>query len=323
MPEPILKVRNLTVPFLINDRKIPVVDSISFDLFEGETLAIVGESGSGKTTLALSLLRALPEPPALSPIGEAIYKGKNLLTLPIRELKKIRGSKITMIFQDPNASLNPVFTIGDQIQEVIDLHLGWDEEESYERMISALKEVQIRDPHVVLDKYPHELSGGQKQRIMIAMAWIVKPDILIADEPTTALDATIQMEILNLIKEFQHKHRMATLLITHDMGVVAEIATQVLVLYASKSVEYGSKERVLREPAHPYTKALIETLPLKNKELKPIKGSIPSLENRPKGCLFHPRCPFKWERCEKEEVTLYPVKPDQEARCFLYDSDHR
>ncbi len=323
MSNPILKVRNLTVPFQLHGKVVPVVDQVSFDLFEGETLAVVGESGSGKTTLALSLLRALPEPPALLPTGEAMYKGRNLLTLSKRDLKKIRGSKITMIFQDPNSSLNPVFTIGDQIQEVIDLHLYWDEEESYDRMIQALKEVQIRDPEVVLGKYPHELSGGQKQRIMIAMAWMVKPDILIADEPTTALDATIQMEILSLIKEFQLKHRMATLLITHDMGVVAEIATEVLVLYASKGVEYGKKERVLRDPKHPYTKALIDTLPLRNKELKPIKGSIPSLENKPSGCLFHPRCPYKWDRCEKEAVPYFVINPDQEARCFLYDPHQR
>lgn len=317
--EKILEVKNLTVPFLLEGREVSIVDDLSFDLYPGKTLAIVGESGSGKSTLALALVGALPEPPALKPRGQALYKGKNLLDLSRRELNKIRGSKITMIFQDPNASLNPVFTIGDQLEEVIDLHMDLDEDEAYERIIHALREVKLKDPEIILDKYPHQLSGGQKQRVMIAMAILVKPDILIADEPTTALDATIQMEILNLIAELQKTHHMATMLITHDMGVVAEIADDVMVMYASQSFEIGKKQAILEKPAHPYTQALIATLPSRNKDLKPIKGAIPSPLAKPSGCIYHPRCPFKWEACERKKVELYTVKENHQARCLLYD----
>lgn len=317
--EAVLKVRNLTVPFALDGKRVVIVDNVSFDLHKGKTVAVVGESGSGKTTLALAIVSALPTPPSLKVEGEVLYKGQNLVALSTKEKNKIRGSKIAMIFQDPNASLNPVFTIREQMQEVIDLHLDLDEEESEALLVKSLNEVKIDSPLVTLGKYPHQLSGGQKQRIMIAMAIMVKPDILIADEPTTALDATIQKEIIDLIDELKSRLNMATLLITHDMGLVAEVADVVLVMYASQVVEQGDKETVLRHPAHPYTQALIETLPAKNKELKPIKGFIPSPSNKPSGCLFHPRCPFKWERCIKEKVDMYPVREHQEARCFLYD----
>lgn len=317
--EAILKVRNLTVPFTLEGKREVIVDSISFDLYKGRTVAVVGESGSGKTTLALAIVSALPIPPALKVEGEILYKGANLLTLSTKEMNKIRGSKITMIFQDPNASLNPVFTIREQMQEVIDLHLDLDEEASEALLLKSLDEVRIDNPLVTLGKYPHQLSGGQKQRIMIAMAVMVKPDILIADEPTTALDATVQKEIIDLINELKTRLNMATLLITHDMGLVAEAADDVLVMYASQVVEQGEKDTVLRHPSHPYTQALIATLPAKNKELKPIKGSIPSMMDKPSGCLFHPRCPFKWEKCIKERVDMFPVREHQEARCFLYD----
>lgn len=315
----ILKIRNLSVPFALDGKRVLIVDKVSFDLYRGKTVAIVGESGSGKTTLALAIVSALATPPALKVEGEVVYKEQNLLKLSTKEMNKIRGSKIAMIFQDPNASLNPVFTIREQMQEVIDLHLDLDDEKSEALLIKSLEEVKIDQPSVVLGKYPHQLSGGQKQRIMIAMAIMVRPDILIADEPTTALDATIQKEIIDLIDELKTRLNMATLLITHDMGLVAEVADFVLVMYASQVVEQGKKDKVLREPAHPYTRALIETLPAKNKELKPIKGAIPSPSNKPEGCLFHPRCPFKWERCIKEKVEMYFVKEHQEARCFLYD----
>jgi oligopeptide/dipeptide ABC transporter ATP-binding protein len=301
----------------MGNQKAVVVDRLTFDLKAGEVLAIVGESGCGKSTLALSLLQALPIPPALPVEGEAFFEGKNLLKLSPGEMRSIRGSKITMIFQDPSTSLNPVYKVGDQLSEVLEIHTDLDEDEIYEKVIHALDEVKLPNPEIIYQKYPHELSGGQRQRVMIAMAILPEPNILIADEPTTALDVTVQKEIIELLRELQDKRRMACLLITHDMGLVADMAQNVIVMYASEIVEMGSKLEVLRNPKHPYTQALIASLPRVGSPLTSIKGNVPSLGHYPKGCKFHPRCPFAWEKCHEHPPLI--ENENQKVRCWLYD----
>ena len=304
----ILSVKGLTAYY--GDLK--AVRDISFDLFQGRTLAVVGESGSGKTTLALAIVGAHSG----RVTGEIFYKGQ-----PLKSKRKFRGSKVTMVFQDPSSALNPVYTIGWQLLEAINLHFDLDEEEAYNLAIASLKEVQLPNPELILDKYPHELSGGQKQRAMIAMAIVVRPDILIADEPTTALDVTIQMDIIELIRKLQKELGMALLLITHDMGVMAELADDVIVLYAGSAVETGLREDVLEKPLHPYTQALIQASFLKTDaqgRLAAIKGNVPSLNDLPPGCPFHPRCPYAWDRCRHQPVPDYLVQ-NRKVKCFLYD----
>lgn len=306
----------------MGDKDYPVVENVSFNLYSGKTLAVVGETGCGKSLTALSIMRILPSPPALPSIGEVIYKGKNLLTLSEREMRKIRGSKIAMIFQNPGSALNPVYTIGDQLLEVVQLHLNLDEEEAYERIIKVLKEAGIASPHDRLNDYPHQLSGGMKQRIMIAMALICEPDILIADEPTTALDVTIQAQVLDLIKELQQRKGMAVLIITHDMGVVADIADDVIVMYASQGVEKGPVVEIFDQMAHPYTQGLFNSRTARqahNERLLSIKGSVPHLKNYPSGCRFHPRCPYVMEKCKHGVVPNFEINPHHTALCWLYD----
>jgi oligopeptide/dipeptide ABC transporter ATP-binding protein len=306
----------------MGDKAYPVVENVSFNLYSGKTLAVVGETGCGKSLTALSIMRILPSPPALPSTGEVIYRGKNLLTLSEREMRKIRGSKIAMIFQNPGSALNPVYTIGDQLLEVVQLHLNLGEEEAYERIIKVLKEAGIASPHDRLNDYPHQLSGGMKQRIMIAMALICEPDILIADEPTTALDVTIQAQVLDLIKELQVRKGMAVLIITHDMGVVADIADDVIVMYASQGVEKGPVVEIFDQMAHPYTQGLFNSRTAHqshNERLLSIKGSVPHLKNYPSGCRFHPRCPYVMEKCKQGVVPNFEINPDHTALCWLYD----
>jgi peptide/nickel transport system ATP-binding protein len=322
MTKPILSVKNLSTRLEIGKNSYSVVENLSFDLYSGKTLAVVGETGCGKSLTALSIMRILPTPPALPSSGEVIYKERNLLALSEREMRKIRGSKIAMIFQDPGSALNPVYPIGDQLLEVVQLHLNLYGDEALERIVKVLKDAGISSPHDRLNDYPHQLSGGMKQRVMIAMALICEPDILIADEPTTALDVTIQAQVLELIKDLQKKNGMAVLLITHDMGVVADIADDVIVMYASQGVEKGSVDQIFANMAHPYTQGLFNSrtaIQPRKERLRSIKGSVPSLTNYPSGCRFHPRCPYAMDKCRSGVVPQYTIEGDHTALCWLYD----
>lgn len=324
MRERVLEVKNLSTYFQIEQKVVKVVEDLSFNLYQGKTLAIVGESGCGKTMTALSLLRILPHPPALNCTGEIIYKNQNLLDLSEKEMRIIRGGRIAMIFQDPTAALNPVYSIGSQLMEVAELHLGLFGEEAVERCIKSLIEVGIPFPVERFYDYPHQISGGMRQRVMIAMALMCEPDILIADEPTTALDVTIQAQVLDLIRKLQERKGMALLLITHDMGVVAEMADEVIVMYAAQAVERGSVLNIFDRKSHPYTKGLFASrtdINLPREMLRPIKGSVPSASHFPKGCRFHPRCPYVMERCRHGHVPVFSIFGDEahEAKCWLYD----
>lgn len=320
--EPILSVRNLTTPLQIGAKTYNVVERLSFDLRLGKTLALVGESGCGKSLTALSILRILPDPPCLRPKGEVLYKGRNLLDLSEREMRRIRGGSISMIFQDPTTSLNPVYTIGYQLLEVAALHLGLYGDEAVERCIRALEEVGIPAASERLSVYPHQLSGGMRQRVMIAMALMCEPDILIADEPTTALDVTIQAQVLDLMRNLQEKKGMALLLITHDMGVVAEMADDVIVMYTSQAVERGSVYDIFDRMSHPYTMGLFASRPAIGKEkgkLTPIAGTVPPLNQYPEGCRFNTRCPYVMPKCLQGEVPEFQIMKSKEhlAKCWL------
>lgn len=324
MAEPILTVNKLTTRFQIGSYAYKVVEDLSFQLHRGKTLALVGESGCGKSMTALSIMRILPTPPALSIQGEVFYQGKNLLTLAEKEMRRIRGARIAMIFQDPSTALNPVYTVGDQLLEVVSLHLGLYGDEATERMIKALSEVGLASPEQRLREYPHQMSGGMKQRVMIAMALLCEPDILIADEPTTALDVTTQAQVLDLIRDLQARKGMALLLITHDMGVVAEMADEVMIMYTAQLVERGNVFQIFDHPAHPYTIGLFHSRPVLSaaKEiLKPIKGTVPQLHQYPSGCRFHPRCPFVMSKCLHGEVPYFSIEGEtsHESKCWLYD----
>lgn len=322
MNEPILKVRDLTARLQIGSAIYNVVNQISFDLYPGKTLAIVGESGSGKSMTALSLLRIAFSPPSLPSTGEVLYKGMNLLEVSEKKMQKIRGAKIAMIFQDPSTALDPVYTIGDQLMETALLHLPLDEEQAFVRCIEVLESVGIPRPGERMENYPHQLSGGMKQRVMIAMAILCEPDILIADEATTALDVTIQAQVLELIRSMQSKLHMAVLLITHDMGVVAESADEVAVMYAGRIVEHGPVLQIFNAPAHPYTIGLFDSLKrggFEKGQLKTIKGTVPSLQQIPPGCAFHPRCPYAFDKCLTGKVPDFSITQDHAARCWLLE----
>ena len=323
MSDVILSVKNLTTKLAVGGGVFTVVDEITFDLFKGKTLAIVGESGSGKSMTALSLLRILPSPPALPSEGEVLYRDKNLLSIPDRQMQKIRGRGIAMIFQDPMTALNPVYPIGYQIEEVLGLHLGIYGEEAEARVIEALKDVGIPEPERRMLEYPHQMSGGMKQRVMIAMALLCEPDILIADEPTTALDVTVQAQVLELMQDLQKRKGMAIMLITHDMGVVAAMADDVLVMYAGQAIEKAGVHSLFDEMAHPYTKGLFNSRPHMNNlggTLEAIPGMVPSLTNLPEGCRFHPRCKHCFSPCSSGNVPAFPVSetsPGHQVHCWL------
>ena len=321
--EPILQVKRLTTCLQAGSHAFPVVQTISFDLYKGKTLAIVGESGCGKSMTALSIMRITPQPPMLPSEGEVIYKGRNLLTLSEKEMRQIRGGKIAMIFQDPISSLNPVYRIGDQLMEAAELHLGLYGDDAFDRAVQALQEVGVAAPRERMYDYPHQLSGGMKQRVMIAMALMCEPDILIADEPTTALDVTIQAQVLDLIRSLQERNHMAVLLITHDMGVVAEMADEVIVMYAAQDIEKGPVREIFENMAHPYTMGLFKSRPglsTKRGKLEAIKGSVPSVMHYPSGCRFHPRCPFVMEKCRYGHVPEFVAgEQAHEVKCWLWD----
>lgn len=325
---PVLKVRDLTAKLKLGHSLYKVVDKVSFDLKPGKTLAVVGESGCGKSMTALAIMRILPMPPAIAPEGEVIYQEKNLLKIPEKNMRQIRGASLAMIFQDPSNSLNPVYTIGDQLMEVAELHLKLYGEMAYAKVIQALKNVGIPSPEKRFSDYPHQMSGGMKQRVMIAMAIMCEPEILIADEPTTALDVTIQAQVLDLIRELQARNKMALLLITHDMGVVAEMANEVMVMYASQVIESGEVHQIFENPSHPYTMGLFKSRPSYTKAkgaLNTIKGSVPAIQHIPKGCPFHPRCPFVMEKCKRGPVPnfIIALDPLHTARCWLHEKMDR
>ena len=319
----ILRVQDLTTRLKVGQDIWTVVDHLGFSLYPGQTLALVGESGCGKSMTALSLLRILPQPPALPSTGQVIYQGRNLLTVSEREMRHIRGAKIAMIFQDPMSALNPVYTIGNQLIEVAELHLGLYGEQAWLRAREVLEAVGIPEASERLNAYPHQLSGGLKQRVMIAMALMCEPDVLIADEPTTALDVTIQAQVLELIRSLQRKNGMALLLITHDMGVVAEMADEVIVMYVAQGIEHAFVGNLFDHPAHPYTIGLFQSRPsLENRrgKLHPIAGQVPSFRHIPSGCRFHPRCPYVMPKCCRGPVPDFVIEhPSHIAKCWLYD----
>ena len=298
MPQPLLELRNLNVAFNTERAQIRPVRDVSYSIYPGQTLAVVGESGCGKSVTALSILRLIPTPPGKVLSGQVLLEGRDLLTLSEREMRAVRGRDIAMIFQEPMTSLNPVYTIGDQIAEAVTLHQKVGVKQAYEIAEQAMRDVGISDPHRRLHEYPHQMSGGMRQRVMIAMALSCKPKLLIADEPTTALDVTIQAQILELLRKIQRETGMAMLLITHDLGVVAENADVVAVMYASRVVEYAPVEEIFDRPLHPYTQGLLKSVPklgAHSERLVSIPGTVPNPARFPSGCKFHPRCPVTRE----------------------------
>ena len=324
MPTPELLVKNLKVSFSTSKKELIAVRGISYQLNQGEILALVGESGCGKTVSALSILRLIQEPPGKIVSGEILFAGKDLLKLKKKELQDRRGKDIAMIFQDPMTSLNPVLTIGEQIIETLLRHTSLSRKKAREKSFRLLEQVEIPSPKQKLDQYPHQLSGGMRQRAMIAMALSCSPRILIADEPTTALDVLIQAQILSLLKKIKNDTQMSILLITHDLGVVAEVAERVMVMYAGEIVESGSVNDLFRSPLHPYTIGLMESIPTlestqqKLSRLKEISGAVPSLSQVPFGCPFHPRCSAAETRCKTDKPKLKKISQTHSVSCWLH-----
>ena len=318
MSEPILQVQDLKTYFYTDDAIIKAVDGVSYDVRPGETLAVVGESGSGKSVTALSILRLVAEPPGRNVGGRILFKGRNLLECTPAEMRAIRGKEISMIFQEPMTSLNPVYTCGEQIIETLVLHERLDRRAARTRAIEMLGRVGIPSPEQRVDEYPHQMSGGMRQRVMIAMALACRPSILIADEPTTALDVTIQAQILELLKSLQKELGMAVILITHDLGVVAETADRVAVMYAGQVVEYCDVRAAFRRTLHPYTAGLRASLPklgTRQDRLRVIPGTVPNPARFPVGCRFHPRCPVRIEKC-LEDPPFLNFDGDHGSRCW-------
>ena len=322
--EPLLKVRGLRTYFFTETGTARAVDGVDLDIGKGEVVGLVGESGSGKSVTALSVLRLIPDPPGRIVSGSITYKGRDLLKLPLDEIRNIRGQEISMVFQEPMTSLNPVFTIGMQVMEVIQAHEACSKEEAFGRAVQMLELVGIPEARLRMQEYPHHFSGGMRQRVMIAIALACGPALLIADEPTTALDVTIQAQILELILRLKAKQQdAAVLLITHNLAVVAETCQRVVVMYGGKVQEVGPVERLFDAPQHPYTKGLLASLPsldgARTDRLLAIPGSVPSIHNLPAGCKFCTRCDVKVERCETEEPELIEVAPGHLVRCHLLD----
>lgn len=321
----LLQVKNLHTHFLVEGREAHAVDDVSFDIHEDEMLGIVGESGSGKSVTSLSIMRLIPDPPGKIASGEIIFGDRDLLKLSYEEMRKVRGKDIAMIFQEPMTSLNPVFTIGMQVMESVRFHENMDKATATARAIEVLTQVGIPDAERRLNDYPHQFSGGMRQRVMIAMALICKPALLIADEPTTALDVTIQAQILDLMKDLQrHRKGAAILLITHDLAVVAETCDRVLVMYGGQIQEMAPIEEIFDSPQHPYTKGLLNSIPHmqdKGKKLEAIPGNVPSIFDFPAGCRFNNRCSEVTERCKHEIPKLLEISPGHSVRCHLMEDE--
>src|SRR6184192_1819157 len=320
LPAPILQVKDLQTQFLTHDGIVRAVDGVTFDLYPGESLGIVGESGSGKSMTALSLLRLVPDPGKVVG-GKVLFRNQDLLQLSDEEIRDIRGRDIAMIFQDPQSSLNPVLQTGFQIAEAMLAHKKATKKQARQRTIELLKRVRIPAAESRVKDYPHQLSGGMRQRAMIAMGLANAPSILIADEPTTALDVTVQAQILELLGDLNRELGAAVIMITHNMGVVAGLCTRVIVMYAGQIVEQGTVEQIFKDPQHPYTWSLLQSIPRLDADRKDrllsIEGLPPDLIKPPRGCRFHPRCRFRIERCFHDDPSLMDVGPDQDAACWV------
>jgi len=317
--DPLLRVEHLTTVFDLASGAVPAVDDISFDIRQGETLGVVGESGSGKSVTAFSIMRLVQSPGRIA--GGAIYfKGRNLLALSEREMRSVRGAEISLIFQEPMTALNPVFTIGDQLRETLLVHGKATRRDAGARAIELLQAVRIPDAAARVSDYPHQLSGGMRQRVLIAMALACKPALVIADEPTTALDVTIQAQILDLLREMKAAFDLSLMLITHDLGVIAETADRVAVMYAGRIVEQGAVREVFRQPQHPYTRGLLASMPggAPGTRLRAIEGTVPMLGALPPGCAFNPRCPDRFDPCTGTPPDDYVTGAGHTAKCYLH-----
>ena len=324
MSAPLLSVEGLSISFPGEAGPMRVVDRVSLSIGTGETLALVGESGCGKSMTALAIMRLVPKPGRIEPTAHIRFEGRDLLSLSVPEMRAVRGARIGMIFQEPMTSLNPVTTVGDQMLEAIELHASTSRAEARNRVIELFQLVGIPDAKSRFAAYPHQLSGGLKQRVMIAMAMAMRPRLLIADEPTTALDATIRAQILELLRDLSAKTGTAVLLITHDFGVVNEVADRVVVMYAGRIVEEGTRMELLSAPRHPYTQGLLRSIPkaeARGRRLEEIKGAVPRPGHWPAGCRFHPRCPHAFAPCPIEEPAGTRVSPTQVAHCHLVQRD--
>jgi oligopeptide/dipeptide ABC transporter ATP-binding protein len=331
--QPLLEVKNLKTYFFTEDGVVKAVDGVDFYVNPGEVLGLVGESGCGKSVTSLSIMRLIGIPGKVVD-GDIFFEGKEILKLPESEMVEMRGYRMSMIFQQPQSSLNPVFKVGDQVAEVLQIHQKMGKEESWNRAVELLRLVGIADPQKKAHAFPHEMSGGQAQRVMIAMALALNPQLLIADEPTTALDVTIQAQILDLMRDLRARMNTAVILITHDLGIIADMADRVAVMYAGRIVEESSVEEIYDQPTHPYTQGLIASIPVLGvvkDELDVIPGSVPNLINLPPGCRFAPRCrsrlEYQLEICTKVEPDLKEVRPNHAVRCWLYqnseENNHR
>jgi oligopeptide transport system ATP-binding protein len=320
MTAPVLQIKNLKTQFFTDDGVVQAVDGVSFDLHPGETLGIVGESGCGKSVTALSILRLVQEPGRIVG-GQILFNGSDIVTMSEEDVREIRGKDIAMIFQDPLSSLNPVLTVGFQIEEAMEAHDKVPSKVALSRAVQLLKQVRIPAAESRVNDYPHQFSGGMRQRAMIAMGLANKPSILIADEPTTALDVTVQAQILELLRDLNHDLKTAIILITHNMGVVAGLCSRVLVMYAGRIVEQGPVEQIFKNPQHPYTWSLLQSIPRldsdRHERLLSIEGLPPDLIKPPKGCRFNPRCQFRIEKCLHDDPPLMDVGPDQDAACWV------
>ena len=320
MTDALLSVEHLTTVFETAAGRFPAVDDVSFRVHAGETLGLVGESGSGKSVTALSIMR-LVQPPGRIAAGRLLFKDHNLLALDEEEMRRVRGAEIGLIFQEPMTALNPVFSVGDQVAEALVVHGRASKREARGRAVDLLDAVRIPDAAKRVSDYPHQLSGGMRQRVMIAMALACRPSLIIADEPTTALDVTIQAQILDLLREMRAAHNLSLLLITHDLGVIAEMADRVAVMYAGRIVEEAPVREIFRSPQHPYTRGLLASIPggAPGERLHAIDGSVPSLGQWPSGCAFNTRCPDRFEPCTSAPPPEYPVGVEHSARCYLHD----
>ncbi|CAM3082811.1 ABC transporter ATP-binding protein [Paenibacillus sediminis] len=323
MSRPLLEIKELHTHFFTDRGEIPAVDGVDLYINKGEVLGVVGESGCGKSVTSLSILKLIPQPPGKIVHGSISFKGQDIVSLNERDMRKIRGNAISMIFQEPMTSLNPLFTIGDQIMETIRLHRGFTKKEAKAHAIEMLIKVGIPRPESIIQEYPHQLSGGMRQRVMIAMAISCNPELLIADEPTTALDVTIQAQILDLIRHLNEEQGTSVMLITHDLGVVAEMCHRVVIMYAGKVVEEGSVYDIFKNPLHPYTQGLIQSVPRMKESrdrLYAIPGNVPVLGTEMKGCRFAPRCPYAMPKCAEALPQLVEQEANHSCRCWLHET---
>ena len=326
MADPLLSIENLRTFFYTDAGVARAVDGVSFEIGAGETVGLVGESGCGKSVTALSILRLIAPPGRIEPGSRMLFEGRDLLQLAEEEMRRVRGNRIAMIFQEPMTALNPVFTVGDQIAEVARVHEHATRKAAWKRAVEMMELVGIPAPDERAKEYPHQLSGGMRQRIVIAMALVMKPALVIADEPTTALDVTIQAQILDLLKDLQQRFGTSILLITHDMGVVAETASRVIVMYGGEIVEHAPVDRLFAAPHHPYTEGLLGAMPRVGQErerLQTIPGTVPPPTHWPTGCRFHDRCQYAWERTALEHPPLYEIAKGHQSRCHLAEEPQR